>query len=340
MGRSEKARNPGKSQTMSAPKTRIVFLDAATYGDISLQLFTDQWECIVHPITSPSETIPRLAGRTIAVTNKVPFDRGVLHSPEAGALQLIAVAATGTDIIDRAAATRLGIRVCNVPDYATQSVAQFTMALILELATRSGDYCRAVKAGAWEKSPVFSLLTHPSVELRGKTLGIVGYGNIGRAVAQMAIGFGMEILIASRLGDNAPTFHGRIPVAELLKQSDFITLHCPLTQETKNLINAQTLALMKPSAFLINTARGALIDEAALIDALRQRRIAAAALDVISNEPPPADHPVIVAAKELDNLMVTPHTAWSAREARQRLLEEVKENITAFLQGRPKNLVV
>jgi glycerate dehydrogenase len=325
---------------MSAPKTRIVFLDAATYGDISLQLFTDQWECIVHPITSPSETIPRLAGRTIAVTNKVPFDRGVLHSPEAGALQLIAVAATGTDIIDRAAATRLGIRVCNVPDYATQSVAQFTMALILELATRSGDYCRAVKAGAWEKSPVFSLLTHPSVELRGKTLGIVGYGNIGRAVAQMASGFGMEILIASRLGDNAPTFHGRIPVAELLKQSDFITLHCPLTQETKNLINAQTLALMKPSAFLINTARGALIDEAALIDALRQRRIAAAALDVISNEPPPADHPVIVAAKELDNLMVTPHTAWSAREARQRLLEEVKENITAFLQGRPKNLVV
>jgi glycerate dehydrogenase len=264
----------------------------------------------------------------------------VLHSPEAGALQLIAVAATGTDIIDRAAATQLGIRVCNVPDYATQSVAQFTMALILELATRSGDYCRAVKAGAWEKSPVFSLLTHPSVELRGKTLGIVGYGNIGRAVAQMASGFGMEILIASRLGDNAPTFHGRIPVAELLKQSDFITLHCPLTQETKNLINAQTLALMKPSAFLINTARGALIDEAALIDALRQRRIAAAALDVISNEPPPADHPVIVAAKELDNLMVTPHTAWSAREARQRLLEEVKENITAFLQGRPKNLVV
>jgi glycerate dehydrogenase len=325
---------------MSAHRPRIVFLDAATYGDISLQPFTDQWECTVHPITSPSETIPRLAGRTIAVTNKVPFDRGVLHSPEAGELQMIAVAATGTDIIDREAATQRGIRVCNVPDYATQSVAQFTMALILELATRSGDYNRAVKAGAWEKSPVFSLLTHPSIELRGKTLGIVGYGNIGRAVAQMASGFGMEILIASRLGDSAPTFHGRIPIAELLKQSDIITLHCPLTQETKNLINAQSLALMKPSAFLINTARGALIDEAALIDALRQRRIAAAALDVISNEPPPADHPVIVAAKELDNLMVTPHTAWSAREARQRLLEEVKENITAFLQGRPKNLVV
>lgn len=325
---------------MSTRRTRIVFLDTATYGDISLQHFADQWECTVHPITSPSETIPRLAGRTIAVTNKVPFDRAVLYSPEAGALQLIAVAATGTDIIDREAATQLGIRVCNVPDYATQSVAQFTMALILELATRSGDYNRAVKAGAWEKSPVFSLLTHPSIELRGKTLGIVGYGNIGRAVAQMASGFGMEILIASRLGDNAPTFHGRIPIAELLKQSDFITLHCPLTQETKHLINAQTLALMKPSAFLINTARGALIDEAALIDALRQRRIAAAALDVISNEPPPADHPVIVAAKELDNLMVTPHTAWSAREARTRLLEEVRANITAFLQGHPKNLVV
>jgi glycerate dehydrogenase len=156
----------------------------------------------------------------------------------------------------------------------------------------------------------------------------------------MAGGFGMEIRIASRLGDTAPTPHDRIPMEDLLKQSDIVTLHCPLTPEKRNLINAQTLALMKPSAFLINTARGALIDEAALIHALRHKRIAAAALDVISKEPPPPDHPILLAAKELDNLIVTPHTAWSAREARERLLDEVKENITAFLQGQPKNLVL
>jgi len=325
---------------MSEQKPRIVFLDAATYGDVSLQLFTDQWDCTVYQITSSTETTPRLVGQTIAITNKVPFDRAVLNSPEASALKLIAVAATGTDIIDHETAAKRAIKICNVPDYATQSVAQFTMALILELATRLGDYARSVKAGAWQKSPVFSLLTHSSIELRGKKLGIVGYGNIGRAVAQMASSFGMEILIASRLGDDAPTFHGRIPIEELLKQSDIITLHCPLTPETKNLINEQTLSLMKPTAILINTARGALIDEAALVDALRNKSIAAAALDVISKEPPPADHPIILAVGELDNLLVTPHSAWSARETRQRLLEEVKKNIVAFLQGHPKNLVI
>jgi glycerate dehydrogenase len=177
------------------------------------------------------------------------------------------------------------------------------------------------------------------MELAGKKLGIIGYGNIGQAVAQMARGFGLEILIAARPGNAAPMPKDRLPVNELLQQADIVSLHCPLTPETTNLINRQTLSLMKPTAFLINTARGALIDEAALIDALRKKKIAAAALDVISREPPPADHPIIQAAAELENLLVTPHTAWSAREARERLLKQVKENIAAFLRGEPKNLL-
>jgi glycerate dehydrogenase len=218
-------------------------------------------------------------------------------------------------------------------------VAQFTLALILELATQSGKYVHAVKTGEWQKSPVFSLLTFPTIELTGKKLGIVGYGSIGQAVAQMARGFGMEILLAARPGAPDPIPQGRIPMDQLLREADIVSLHCPLTAETTNLINGRSLALMKPTAFLINTARGALIDEAALIDALRRKQIAGAALDVITMEPPPADHPIVLARKELDNLIVTPHTAWSAREARERLLQEVEENIAAFLQGQDRNRV-
>ena len=324
---------------MSEQQPRIVFLDAATYGDMSLELFTDRWNCAVHQATIPAETIARIAGHTVVVTNKVAFDKKVLHAAEASELKLIAVAATGTDIIDKAAATQRGIKVSNVPGYATQSVAQFTMALILELATRAAKYGNSVRAGEWQKSSVFSLLTYPSVELAGKKLGIIGYGNIGQTVAQMARGFGLEILIAARPGFPGPIPKDRLPIGDLLQQADIVSLHCPLTPATKTLINEQTLSLMKPTALVINTTRGALIDEAALIEALRNKKISAAALDVISKEPPPADHPVILAAAELENLLVTPHTAWSAREARQRLLAQVKENIEAFLRGEPQNLV-
>lgn len=324
---------------MSAEPTKIVFLDAATFGDVSLERFTASWNCTVHQVTDPDQTLPRLEGHRIVVTNKVVIDKDVFDSPEAAGLKLVAVAATGTDIIDREAAARRGIKVCNVPGYATQSVAQFTMALILELATRSNRYREDVRNGRWEKSPIFSLLAHPSMELCGKRLGIVGYGGIGRAVARMARGFGTEVLIAARAGTNLPVADERVPLEQMLRQADFVSLHCPLTPETRHLINRQTLALMKPSAFLINTARGALIDEAALIDALSKSRIAGAALDVITREPPPADHPIVAAAKELDNLIVTPHTAWSAREARERLLREVAENIAGFLNGHDRNLV-
>lgn len=320
-------------------RPRIVFLDAATYGDISLQRFTDRWDCQIHQTTKPAEVIRRLAGHAVVVTNKVAIDAAALAAPETQQLSLIAVAATGTDVIDRMAARARGIRICNVPGYAADSVAQFTLALILELATSAARYGRAVKAGEWHKSPVFTLLAYPSVELRGKKLGIIGHGNIGRMVAQMARSFGMEVSIAARPGSAEPPAPGRVALEELLQECDFISLHCPLTPQTTRIINERTLGLMKPSAFLINTARGALVDEAALIRSLRQGRLAGAALDVISQEPPQLNQPMVAAARELDNLLVTPHTAWSAREARTRLLAEVAQNIAAFLEGKARNLV-
>jgi glycerate dehydrogenase len=322
---------------MTLPK--IVFLDAATFGDVSLERFSEIGDCKIYQVTKPNQTIGRLAGQNIVVTNKRGIDQAALAAPESQNLSLIAVAATGTDIIDHAAARERGVKVCNVPGYAAQSVAQFTMALILELATHVGRYAGDVKAGMWQKSPVFSLLTYPSSELSGRTLAIIGYGNIGREVARMARGFGMEVLVAARPAA-AETFASvRLPLKQLLPRADIVSLHCALTPQTKYLINDETLRLMKPSAFLINTARGGLIDEAALIHALSERRLAAAALDVISEEPPAADHPIIVAASALDNLVVTPHTAWSARQARERLLREVAKNISAFLAGRDRNLV-
>jgi glycerate dehydrogenase len=323
---------------MSRPK--IVLLDAATYGDVSLQIFRDRWDCAIHQVTTPAELGQRLKRQSVAVTNKVVIDRTVLSSPSVQELKLIAVAATGTEIIDREAAKEIGVTVCNVPGYATQSVAQFTLALILELATRAGRYASAVRTDAWQQSSVFTLLNFPSVELKGKKLGIIGYGNIGRAVAEMARGFGLGIIIAARPGSTEPIPSGRVSLTELFRQADVVTLHCPLTPQTKNLINAETLSLMKPTAILVNTARGALIDETALIEALSQNRLAAAALDVISHEPPPADHPIIQAAKKLDNLLVTPHTAWSARESRERLLQEVANNVSAFFEGKPRNVVI
>ena len=195
---------------MSKQPARIVFLDAATYGDMSLERFTDSWNCTVHQVTHPADTSQRIAGHTVAVTNKVVIDKAILNAAQARELKLIAVAATGTDIIDKEEAAKRGVKVCNVPGYATQSVAQFTMALILELATRAAKYGNAVKSGEWQKSPVFSLLTFSNIELAGKKLGIIGYGNIGQAVAQMARGFGLEILIAARPGSTAPTPKDRL----------------------------------------------------------------------------------------------------------------------------------
>jgi glycerate dehydrogenase len=319
--------------------SRLVFLDAATFGDVSFECFTDRWDCTIHLFSAPGEVTKRLQGYDAVVLNKVTLDKSILDSPAARDLKLIAVAATGTDNVDLGAAHAHGIRVCNVPGYATQSVAQFTMALILELVTRVGRYAELVRAGAWQKSRIYTLFEFPTLELHGKTLGIVGYGNIGRAVAEMARGFGMKVLISARPDSSDMIPRGRVSFNDLLIQSDFVTLHCPLNPRTKNLIDDRALALMKPTAFLINTARGALVDYSALIAALRKGRLAGAALDVLAQEPPLADEPVIKAAQELTNLLVTPHCAWTAREARQRLVNEVAENILAFTEGRERNVI-
>jgi len=324
---------------MAGPSLRVVILDAATFGDASLQPFTSRWDCAIHDLTRAEQAAQRLQGFPVAVVNKVVLNRSLLDSPEASDLKLVAVAATGTDNVDLEAAKARGIRVCNVPGYAAPSVAQFTMALILELATRAGKYAELVRQGTWQKSPIYTVLEYPISELYGKKLGIIGYGSIGRAVAKIAQGFGMEILISARAGLSGPAPQGRVPLDNLLATADIITLHCPLTPETRNLIDRRALSLLKPTAFLVNTARGALVDEAALVQALREKRIAGAALDVISKEPPPEDHPILKAAGELDNLLVTPHCAWSAREARARLLAEVAENILAFTEGRERNVV-
>lgn len=324
---------------MEAGKFRLVFLDAATYGEISLERFAAAWACTIHPHSSPAEVCQRLEGKQGAIINKVRLDRAVLNSAEAKALELIAVAATGTDNVDLEAASERGVAVCNVPHYATQSVAQFTLALILELATGAGRNLARVRAGEWQKSPIFTLLDYPSTELANKTLGIVGFGSIGQAVAAMARSFGMKILISARPGATTPAPPGRAPFTEVLRRSDVVTLHCPLAPNTTSLIDRQALSLMKPTALLVNTARGGLIEDAALVEALESGGLAGAALDVLSQEPPPADHPIIQAVPRLKNLIVTPHCAWSARESRQRLLDEVAENIAAFLRGEPRNRV-
>ncbi len=324
---------------MSENDFRVVFLDASTFGDVSLESFKEKWDCAVHRLTAPAEVPQRLQGYHVVILNKVVLDKSLLGSPAAKGLKLIAVAATGTDNVDLEAARARGIKVCNVPGYAAQSVAQFTMALILELAAHAGRYGELVRSGAWEKSPMYTMFDYPTLELAGKKLGIVGYGNIGRRVTEMARGFGMEALISARPGSQGPTPKGRLPLDEVLSRADIVSLHCPLTPQTKSLIDGRALALMKSSAFLINTARGALIDAEALIRALREKRLAGAAMDVLTQEPPPADHPIIKAAKELDNLLVTPHCAWTAREARQRLMDEVVENILAFTTGRDRNRV-
>lgn len=324
---------------MSRADFRIVFLDASTFGDVSLERFSANWECAVHRLTAPAEIAQRLQGHQVVILNKVALDKSLLDSSAAKDLKLIAVAATGTDNVDLEAARARWVKVCNVPGYAAQSAAQFTMALILELATRVGRYGELVRAGAWQKSPMYTMFDYPTLELAGKKLAIVGYGNIGQKVTEMARGFGMEVLISARPGSSGPIPQERLPLDDILRRADIVSLHCPLTPQTKNLIDSRALSLMKPTAFLINTARGALIDAEALIRALREKRLAGAALDVLTQEPPPPDQPLINAAKELDNLLVTPHCAWTAREARQRLMDEVLENILAFTKGKDRNRV-
>ncbi len=312
----------------------IVVLDGHTLnpGDLNWDALRALGTCTLHDRTPADQIVPRARDAEILFTNKTVLNRDtILQLPK---LRFIGVLATGFNVVDAAAAHERSVPVCNVPAYGTKSVAQLVMALILELAHRTGHHAETVRAGRWSQSPDFCYWDHPLIELDGLTLGIVGYGRIGEAVAQVARAFGMKIIAQSRTPKKADgvTF---VELDALFREADIISLHCPLTPENKGLVNAARLALMKPTAFLINTARGPLVDEPALADALNSGRIAGAALDVLSVEPPPAGHPLFTAR----NCIITPHIAWATRAARARLMETAVANLKAFLAGHPQNVV-
>ena len=295
-----------------------------------------------HAATLPAQTAARIADADVVVTNKVVI--GAAEMDAAARLRLICIAATGTNNVDLDAARDRGIAVTNVAGYATPSVVQHVLAIMLGWATRLGEQQQAVQAGEWSRSPHFCLLgegfRQPVRELAGRRLGIVGYGELGRGVARAAEVFGMEILLAQRPGGDAvqASESPRLPLRDLLPRVDVLSLHCPLTDATRSLIGADELALLGPDALLINTARGGIVDESALAAALRAGTVGAAAVDTLTIEPPPPDHPLLAA--DIPNLIVTPHAAWAAREARQRLLDEVAANIAAFAAGDQRNRVV
>ncbi|MCB1787104.1 MAG: 2-hydroxyacid dehydrogenase [Gammaproteobacteria bacterium] len=316
---------------------RAVFLDLASLAEQDLDLsafepLVDEWQ--TYRATAPEQRAERVAGAEIVITNKVVLDDVILRS--APQLKLICVTATGYNNVAVDTARELGVVVSNVVGYATDSVVQHVFALMLAHHTRLFDYTAAVKRGDWSHSPQFCLLDYPVRELRGMTLGIVGYGELGQGVARIAEAFGMQVMVAQRPGGD-PT-PGRHPLDEVLRAADVLTLHVPLLKNTHHLIDARALATMKPTALLINTARGAVIDNRALADALRQGVIGGAALDVLDVEPPPLDHPLL--ADDIPNLIVTPHSAWAGRRARQNVVDETVANIKAFLANSPRNRIV
>ncbi|SIT65950.1 glycerate dehydrogenase [Ectothiorhodosinus mongolicus] len=325
---SQTSRQPGLSQG--------VILDLETLAPRDLDLSRLR-ACLPHwrdyEYTLPDQTAERMAGAEVVITNKVVV--GAADMDAAPELELIVVSATGTNNVDLAAAAERGITVCNVRNYGTASVAQHVFALILALTTRLNEYQRDVQAGAWHASRQFCLLDHPIRELAGKSLGIVGHGTLGSATAALARAFGMRVLIAQRRGTTPQ--EGRTPFETVLSESDLLSLHCPLTPETQHLIDAQALRAMRSDALLINTARGAIVDNAALAEALRAGEIGGAGIDVLESEPPPEDHPLL--QSDIPNLIVTPHIAWAAREARQRMVDLLADNITAFAAGHPINEV-
>ena len=283
--------------------------------------------------TAPDSVAERIRRANVVVSNKAPLDAIALG--QATELRLICIAATGVNNIDLHAATAARIAVCNARRYATPSVVEHVFALILALTRRLEELDRAVGAGRWGEAGGFCLLDFPVRELAGKTMGIVGFGELGRSVGRVAEAFGMRVLLAQRPG--APPQPGRYPLADLLPQVDILCLHCPLTDQTRKLINAQRLALMKPDALLINTARGGIVDEGALAHALDAGALGGAGIDVLEEEPPAHGSPLLELT--LPNLIITPHVAWASREARQRLVDQVAENICAFGRGTPRNLV-
>ncbi len=312
---------------------KIVVLDGYTLnpGDLSWDPLSALGECSIYPRSTPEEVVGRAQDAEVLLTNKTVLTAALFE--QLPKLKYIGVLATGTNVVDLAAARARGILVTNVPAYGTRSVAQSTIALLLELTQNVGHHARTVREGRWSRSQDWCYWDFPLVELDDLTLGIVGLGRIGRAVAEMASTLGMKIQAVTRSPGSVPPWIKLVDLERLFRQSDVLSLHCPLTADTARLVNAQRLAWMKPTAFLLNTSRGGLVDEQALAAALNTSRLAGAGLDVLSTEPPHPGNPLLHAK----NCIITPHLAWGTRAARQRLLGVAVKNIQAFLAGTPEN---
>jgi len=320
---------------MSESPPRIVVLDGYTLnpGDLSWERLESLGKCSIYDRSTSSEIVDRAAEAGVILTNKAVLDRKLLE--QLPNLKYIGITATGTNVVDLAAAQEHGIVVTNVPSYSTPSVAQLTIAHLLNIALRVGDHARSVREGKWSQSRDWCFWDYPQAELAGLTLGIIGLGQIGAQVARLASAFDMEVLANNRTPKETPSYVEMVDLEMLFRRSDVVSLHCPLTDETRGLVGHRELRLMKSTAWLINTSRGPLIDEVALADALEQGEIAAAALDVRANEPPAPDDRLVAAP----NCFITPHLAWATRCSRERLLTAVTENVAAFLAGNPKNQV-
>ncbi|MET3133045.1 glycerate dehydrogenase [Oxalobacteraceae bacterium GrIS 1.11] len=316
------------------PAHSIVFLDRdSLIATLRQPAFEHHWQD--YPATVQADAAARLQGASIAITNKVPLREAELaRLPQ---LKMIAVAATGSDIIDLDACRRRGIVVCNIRDYALATVPEHCMALILALRRKLLDYRADIEAGLWQRSPRFCLLGHPIRDLSGSRLGLLGYGALGQSVAKLGRAFGMEMCVHTRSPVGDPDVRA-VSWDELLETSDVLSLHLPLNAQTRNMLGAAELARMKPSALLINTARGGLVDEAALAAALRAGTIAGAGFDVLATEPPAPDNPLL--NLRLPNFILTPHTAWASGQAMQALADQLIDNLDAFAAGRPNNVLV
>lgn len=314
-----------------------VFLDADTINPEELDLGCLEQKAAplrLYGSTSHDQLLARTEGAQCVITNKVKLDR--LFFERQPQVRLVCIIATGTNNVDLEAAKAHGVAVVNCRGYSTDSVAQHSLLLMLMLLRSSHSYQRQMDQGRWSQSELFCLLNAPIQETAGLTLGIVGYGEIGQKVHQLADAFGMKVLVSERIG--CVPRPERSPFSEVVEQSDIITLHCPLTDQTQGLMGSEVLSTMKPGAFLINTARGGLIDELALAKSLSSGQLGGAALDVLSEEPPSPHHPLLAPA--LPNLILTPHNAWASRRARQRAVEQTAENIGGWLAGRSLRRVV
>jgi glycerate dehydrogenase len=318
---------------------QAVFPDFATVsrGDIELAaLEATGIELKLYGVTTPAELAGRIAPAEILITNKLRI--GPEELAAAPRLKLICLSATGVNNVDLEAAKARGIGVCNITAYCTVSVVQHVYALILALTHHLSGYQQLLQHGAWRGSPQFCLLDYPVRELAGRKLGIVGFGELGRGVARIAPAFGLEVLVSERPGGPARPAEGRLSFEAVIEQADILSLHCPLTDATRGLMNAATLARMKPDALLINTARGALVDSAALAAALRAGRLGGAGIDVLPQEPPVDGDPLL--DPSIPNLIITPHMAWAALESRQRAVDEIAANIASFLAGGRRGRVI